>query len=172
MLPFGLGRRKSTVGLDVGSGFLKASVIDHSKDIPQLEKVAVSPIEGDAIVDGDIVDPGLVADAISSMFEREKIDQRDVVIGVGGRDVIIKLIKMDRMDEEEAREVIPWEAEQHREEVLTTALAAVLVMSDGEGDDEIVGSKLATALNLYPKDIRALSDQRPKVAKTIERMML
>jgi type IV pilus assembly protein PilM len=113
MLPFGLGRRKSTVGLDVGSGFLKASVIDHSKDIPQLEKVAVSPIEGDAIVDGDIVDPGLVADAISSMFEREKIDQRDVSIGVGGRDVIIKLIKMDRMDEEEAREVIPWEAEQH-----------------------------------------------------------
>ncbi len=113
MLPFGLGRRKSTVGLDVGSGFIKASVIDHSKDIPQLEKVVVSPIEGDAIVDGDIVDPGLVADAISSMFEREKIDQRDVVIGVGGRDVIIKLIKMDRMDEDEAREVIPWEAEQH-----------------------------------------------------------
>ncbi len=113
MLPFGFGRRKTTVGLDVGSGFIKAAVIDHSKDTPQLEKIAVSPIEGDAIVDGDIVDPGLVADAISSMFEREGIDQRDVVIGVGGRDVIIKLIKMDRMEEEEAREVIPWEAEQH-----------------------------------------------------------
>lgn len=113
MLPFGFGRRKTTVGLDVGSGYLKAAVIDHAKDTPQLEKIAVSPIEGDAIVDGDIVDPGLVADAISAMFEREKIDQRDVVIGVGGRDVIIKLIKMDRMDEEEAREVIPWEAEQH-----------------------------------------------------------
>lgn len=113
MLPFGFGRRKTTVGLDVGSGFIKAAVIDHSKDTPQLAKVAVSPLEGDAIVDGDIVDPGLVADAISAMFEREKIDQRDVVIGVGGRDVIIKLIKMDRMDEAEAREVIPWEAEQH-----------------------------------------------------------
>ncbi|MDX1394845.1 MAG: type IV pilus assembly protein PilM [Gemmatimonadota bacterium] len=113
MRPFGFGRKKTTVGLDVGSGYIKAAVIDHSKDAPQLEKIAVSPLEGDAIVDGDIVDPGLVADAISSMFEREKIDQRDVVIGVGGRDVIIKLIKMDRMEEEEAREVIPWEAEQH-----------------------------------------------------------
>ena len=81
MLPFGFGRRKTTVGLDVGSGLIKAAVIDHSKDAPQLEKIAVSPLEGDAIVDGDIVDPGLVADAISSMFEREKIDQRDVVIG-------------------------------------------------------------------------------------------
>jgi type IV pilus assembly protein PilM len=113
MRSFGFGRRKTTVGLDIGSGFIKAAVIDHSKDAPQLEKIAVSPLEGDAIVDGDIVDPGLVADAISSMFEREKIDQRDVVIGVGGRDVIIKLIKMDRMEEDEAREVIPWEAEQH-----------------------------------------------------------
>ena len=32
---------------------------------------------------------------------------------VGGRDVIIKKISMDRMKEAEAREVIRWEAEQH-----------------------------------------------------------
>jgi len=32
---------------------------------------------------------------------------------VGGRDVIIKKIPMDRMKESEAREVIRWEAEQH-----------------------------------------------------------
>jgi len=113
MLPFGLGRKKTTVGLDIGSGFIKAAVIDHSKDLPQLEKVAIAPIEGDAIVDGDVVDPTLVSDAISEMFDREGIDHKDVVIGVGGRDVIIKLIKMDRMEQSEAREVIPWEAEQH-----------------------------------------------------------
>ncbi|MFQ5679768.1 MAG: type IV pilus biogenesis protein PilM [Gemmatimonadota bacterium] len=113
MLPFGLGRRKKTVGLDVGSGYIKVAVVDHSKDLPQLEKVAVSPVEGDAIVDGDVVDPGLVADTIAATFEQEGIDDREVVAAVGGRDVIIKLIRMDRMEEEEAREVIPWEAEQH-----------------------------------------------------------
>ena len=35
------------------------------------------------------------------------------MIAVGGRDVIIKKISMDRMKEAEAREVIRWEAEQH-----------------------------------------------------------
>ncbi len=110
---FGFGRKKKTVGLDIGSGFIKVAVIDHGKDLPQLERVAVSPVEGDAIVEGDIVDPGLVADTIASTFEREGIEEREVVTAVGGRDVIIKPIKMDRMDEEEAREVIPWEAEQH-----------------------------------------------------------
>src|SRR5687768_834058 len=41
------------------------------------------------------------------------IKARRVVTAVGGRDVIIKKIAMDRMKEAEAREVIRWEAEQH-----------------------------------------------------------
>jgi type IV pilus assembly protein PilM len=35
------------------------------------------------------------------------------VTGVGGHDVIIKKIQMDRMRDADAREVIRWEAEQH-----------------------------------------------------------
>ena len=41
------------------------------------------------------------------------IKAKKVVTAVGGRDVIIKKIAMDRMKEAEAREVIRWEAEQH-----------------------------------------------------------
>ena len=36
-----------------------------------------------------------------------------MVTAVGGRDVIVKKIQMDRMKEVDAREVIRWEAEQH-----------------------------------------------------------
>jgi type IV pilus assembly protein PilM len=38
---------------------------------------------------------------------------RNVITAVGGHDVIIKKIEMDRMKESDAREVIRWEAEQH-----------------------------------------------------------
>ncbi len=38
---------------------------------------------------------------------------KSVVTAVGGHDVIIKKIEMDRMKESDAREVIRWEAEQH-----------------------------------------------------------
>ena len=41
------------------------------------------------------------------------IKPKQVVTAVGGRDVIIKKITMDRMKAAEAREVIRWEAEQH-----------------------------------------------------------
>lgn len=131
---FGFGRKRKTVGLDIGSGLIKVAVIDHGKDLPQLERVAISPVEGDAIVEGDIVDPGLVADTIATTFEREGIEERDVIAAVGGRDVIIKPIKMDRMEEEEAREVIPWEAEQHVPfDIDNVQLDFEITDPDGEG---------------------------------------
>src|SRR3989442_12941093 len=59
------------------------------------------------------MDPGIVAEAIRGMFSTAGVRQRSVVTAVGGRDVIVKKIQMDRMKEGAAREVIRWEAEQH-----------------------------------------------------------
>jgi len=108
-----MGRRKRTVGLDIGSGLIKLVVIDHSKGEPELVKVAITPVLADAIVEGEVMDPGIVADAIRGLFVTGGVKQKQVVAAVGGRDVIVKKIQMDRMKETDAREVIRWEAEQH-----------------------------------------------------------
>jgi type IV pilus assembly protein PilM len=113
MALFGIGRKKRTVGLDVGSGFIKVAVIDHSGDVPEVERLVVHPLGVDAIVDGEVMDPGLVAETIDTLFVEEGIHDRDVVASVGGRDLIIKPIQMDRMKKVDARDVIRWEAEQH-----------------------------------------------------------
>ncbi len=109
----GLFGKKTSVGLDIGSGFVKLVEVDHSGDQPEVSRVAMEPRLPDAIVEGEIMDPGLVADTIKSLFERVGIKGREVVTAVGGHDVIIKKIEMDRMKESDAREVIRWEAEQH-----------------------------------------------------------
>jgi len=108
-----LGRSRSTVGLDIGSGLIKLVVISHGGSGPTLTKVAFTQVVDDAIVEGEIMDPGIVADAIRGLFASAGVKPRHVVTAVGGRDVIIKKISMDRMKESEAREVIRWEAEQH-----------------------------------------------------------
>src|SRR5437867_11391515 len=59
------------------------------------------------------MDPGIVAEAIRGLFATAGVKQKSVVTAVGGRDVIVKKIQMDRMKEGDAREVIRWEAEQH-----------------------------------------------------------
>ena len=71
------------------------------------------PLVADAIVEGEVMDPGLVADTVRGLFQEIGLKSKDVITAVGGHDVIIKKIEMDRMKESDAREVIRWEAEQH-----------------------------------------------------------
>jgi type IV pilus assembly protein PilM len=107
------GRKKTTIGLDVGSGLIKIAVIDHGTGEPELARVVITPLLADAIVEGEVMDPGIVTDAIRSAMEQAGIKTRDVVTAVGGRDVIIKKIQIERVKEQQARELMRWEAEQH-----------------------------------------------------------
>jgi type IV pilus assembly protein PilM len=110
----GLFRRNTTtVGLDIGSGLIKLVAISHASGGPVITKVAFATVGNDAIVEGEVMDPAIVADAIKGLLASAGIKTKKVVTAVGGRDVIIKKISMDRMKEPEAREVIRWEAEQH-----------------------------------------------------------
>jgi len=107
------GRSKLSAGLDIGSGMIKLVVIDHARPRPEVVRIATSPLLPDAIVDGEIMDPVLVAATIRAVADSARLPRREVVAAVGGHDVIIKKIQMDRMSEANAREVIRWEAEQH-----------------------------------------------------------
>ena len=107
------GRSKLSAGLDIGSGFVKLVVMDHSKAEPEIVHVSTSPMVADAIVEGEIMDPVLVADTVRALVASAGLKTSDVVAAVGGHDVIIKKIQMDRMSETDAREVIRWEAQQH-----------------------------------------------------------
>jgi len=107
------GRKRNTIGLDIGSGFVKVVEVDHSGDQPEVTRVHMRPLLPDAIVEGEIMDYGLVSDAVRGLFADMDIKGAEVVTAVGGHDVIIKKIVMDRMKESDAREVIRWEAEQH-----------------------------------------------------------
>src|SRR5687768_4154920 len=107
------GRKRTTVGLDIGSGLIKVAVIDHSKKEPELIKVAIQPLQQDAIVEGEVMDPGVVAEAIQAALSAAGVTSKQVVCAVGGRDVIIKKIQIERVKEQQARELMRWEAEQH-----------------------------------------------------------
>lgn len=107
------GQKKNSVGLDIGSGFVKLMEVDHSGDQPEVVRVAMRPLLPDAIVEGEVMDPGLVAETVRALVAEMGLKGKDVVTAVGGHDVIIKKIEMDRMKNSDAQEVIRWEAEQH-----------------------------------------------------------
>ncbi len=128
------GSSSTTVGLDVGSGFVKVVAIDHSGAQPEVTKVAIRALPPDTIVEGEIMDPGVVADTIRGVLNDTGLKIRDIVTAVGGHDVIIKKIQMDRMTAAEARNVIRWEAEQHVPfDIRSVELDFQILDQEGEG---------------------------------------
>ncbi len=134
MALFGIGGSSTTIGLDIGSGLLKLVAVDHGKGEPVMSSVSVTPVLADAIVEGEIMDPGIVSDTIQGLFKTAGIKQKRVVVAVGGRDVIIKKIQVDRMKESEAFEVVRWEAQQHVPfDIEAVELDFQILDPDGEG---------------------------------------
>src|SRR6476620_6345816 len=151
-------RKRTTVGLDIGSGLIKVAVVDHSKREPELVRVSVTPLLADAIVEGEVMDPGIVADAIKSTLAAAGVKSTAVVTGVGGRDVIIKKIQIERVKEQQARELMRWEAEQHVPfDMESVELDFQILDPDGDGNEMQV-LLVAAKRELIENKLRLLTD--------------
>ena len=152
------GRNKTTIGLDIGSGLIKVAVIEHGRNEPELSKVVIMPLTGDAIVEGEVMDPGIVTDAIRQALELAGVKSKSVVTAVGGRDVIIKKIQIERVKEQQARELMRWEAEQHVPfDMESVELDFQILDPDGDGLEMQV-LLVAAKRDLIESKLRLLND--------------
>jgi type IV pilus assembly protein PilM len=111
---FGMQRKQKTViGLDIGSSSVKVVEFEMHGRQPRLVRFAQAPLLPEAIVDSEIIDRQAVVETIQNLFEEQGIKSKNVATAVSGRAVIVKKIWMDRLDQNDARSAIQWEAEQH-----------------------------------------------------------
>jgi type IV pilus assembly protein PilM len=110
---FGLGGKKHLVGLDIGSSSIKLLELKPVRGGYQLLHFGHAPLQGDAIVDGALMDAASVSDAIRSLVAVHKVKSREVATSVSGHSVIIKKISLPAMTDKELADQIRWEAEQY-----------------------------------------------------------
>lgn len=154
------GRPKQTIGLDIGSGLVKAVVVEHGSGAPELVRAAAMPLADDAIVEGEVMDPGPVAEAVRETLAAVGAPHgaRRVVVAVGGRDVIVKRIRAARASGAEARALLRWEAEQHVPFDMESVALDFHVL-DPEGDAPEMTVLLAAAKReLVDAKLRLLED--------------
>jgi type IV pilus assembly protein PilM len=106
-------RAKSLVGLDIGSSAVKAVELKPSGKGYRVTAFGWEPVPPDSIVDGAIIDGGMVADAIRRLFEGRRIKTKEVAASLSGNAVIVKKITLPVMTKAELSESIYWEAEQY-----------------------------------------------------------
>ena len=110
-----LGGKKSKqlVGLDIGSSSIKAVELKTTKAGYELVSYGMESLAQDTVVDGAIMDAPQVANAITKIFDVEKIKTKSVATSVSGHSVIVKRVPLPLMTEEELYDRIPSEASQH-----------------------------------------------------------
>jgi type IV pilus assembly protein PilM len=105
---------KGSIGLDIGSSYIKAVKLKELKGSYELELFDVYPLPPELIVDGSIIDSIRLVDSIKDMVKKAGIKTKDTVIAISGHSsVIIKRIALPEMSEEELQESIKFEAEQY-----------------------------------------------------------
>jgi type IV pilus assembly protein PilM len=105
---------KDTIGLDIGSSFLKMVQLKERKGRYELEAFDMMPLPPELIVEGSIIDSLRLVDSIKELMKKSRIRAKNVVIGIAGHaSVIIRRIVLPEMSEEELSESIKFEAEQY-----------------------------------------------------------
>lgn len=109
-----LFRKKSPIGLDIGSSHIKAVQLNDTKSGYELAFAEMQPLPSEVIVDGAVADKNTLVASLKDLMGRAGIKSGDAVIGVSGHSsVIIKKITIPMMTEEELSTSIKYEAEQY-----------------------------------------------------------
>src|SRR5262245_47957292 len=106
-------KKRSVVGLDIGSSALNAVELKPVRGGFELLHVAHQNLQPDIIVDGHIIDLNHVSDCINRVWTDHSIKTNQVATSLSGHAVIVKKITLPAMSEEELDEQIHWEAEQY-----------------------------------------------------------
>lgn len=104
---------KNLVGVDIGASSIKVVQLKESRKKLTIVKSGFAALPPQTIIDGHVMNAGVVTEALAKIFNDQKIQLRDVAIGVYGQSVIVRKITVPMMTPAELDEQINWEAEQH-----------------------------------------------------------
>jgi type IV pilus assembly protein PilM len=106
--------KKTPIGLDIGSSYLKIAQVNETKGAYELGLFDLTPLPPDIISDGLIADKTSLVEAIRELLRKSGVRGGDAVLGISGHSsVVVKRISMPMMTEDELGVSIKYEAEQY-----------------------------------------------------------
>ena len=96
---------KGSIGLDIGSSYIKTVKLGEVKGGYELELFDIHPLPPELIVDGSIIDSLRLVDSLKEMIKKAGTRTKNAVISISGHSsVIIKRNSLPEMSQEELTE--------------------------------------------------------------------
>lgn len=150
---------KSIIGLDVEAGSLAASQLagDGSRSVSQ---VAITPLEGGLIKEGEVIDAEGLSTALRSMFSEHKLS-KTVRVGIANQRVAVRTFRLPLIeDPKELDTAIRFQAQEHLPMPLDQAVLEHQVVArsdDGDGNRSMEVVAVAARRDMLKSLLTALS---------------
>jgi len=100
---------RTAVGLDIGTSCVRAAQVTMVKGAVVLDRFGQVALPPGVVVDGEVADPAMLADALKTLWQRAKFTKKDVVLGISNQKVVVRLAQVPWMPEAELRETLPFQ---------------------------------------------------------------
>jgi type IV pilus assembly protein PilM len=98
-------------GLDIGTFAVRAVELNLDSERPTMTAFGQVALPRGAVVDGEVVDPAAVTEAIRQLWARGRFSVKQVRLGVSSPRVIVRQADLPAMTEDELRSAIHFEAQ-------------------------------------------------------------
>jgi type IV pilus assembly protein PilM len=125
---------KSIIGLDVEAGSVAASQLANNGS-RSVSQVAITPLEGGLIKEGEVIDPEGLSAALRSMFAEHKLS-KTVRVGIANQRVAVRTFRLPLIeDAKELDTAIRFQAQEHLPMPLDQAVLDHQVVARSDNGD-------------------------------------
>jgi type IV pilus assembly protein PilM len=103
----------TTIGLDIGSSAVRAAQLSFGSRGVGLTRLGQVQLPEGAVRDGEVVDSGVVTEAIRTLWSRFGFKGRNVVLGVANQQVVVRQVDLPYLPDDEMRESLRFQAQDY-----------------------------------------------------------
>jgi type IV pilus assembly protein PilM len=132
---------KSIVGLDIEAGSVAAAQLG-AEGSREVQQVAIAPLDGGVVREGEVLDPDALGGALSALFTEHKLS-KTVRLGIANQRVAVRTLRLPLIeDPEELETAVRFQAQEHLPMPLEQAVLDHQVVSRYAGEDGTRGMEV------------------------------
>ena len=102
----------TSIGLDIGSSAVRAAEVGLERNHVRLRRYAQVGLPSGVVVDGEVVNPVAVSQALRRLWDEGGFSSNKVVLGVSGHRLIVRQADVPALNEEDLRSALRFDAQE------------------------------------------------------------
>jgi len=165
-----VNRDGHAIGLDIGGTAVRAAVLTprvvDGRPSVSLHGLGRVGLPRGAVVNGVIREPGLVTHALKALWQQNRIDCRNVIVGVTSQQVVVRKVDLPNLPAAERAQALPFQARDIIALPIERAILDFIAVGPvDEGTNTVPGLLVAAPREPVSVTVRAIEQAGLRVAR-------